>query len=507
MSLTTFVEICVLSALVALYFVLRSQRLLPPGPNPIPLLGRIKFPVSRLDKFQLWAQKYPDIMTLRIWGQNVIVLNSVQAANDILEKRAASTSIRPQRVMAHELVGYKNSTSQTNDMLQHKLFRRLFATALSQRASQNFWEMEELEMRKAALHMLTVPGDSTNALKRAMSAIVFYVGYGYNIKNDGDAFITKIADYMKVYQRLLRPAEFLVDILPSLRHIPEGLPGAGFKRSARQWKATKEHIHEEPFQRVKRDMEHGNALPSFTQHLLDRLPDQKVSFKYTEEHIKLAAGSIYTGGNDNNTSCVQSLLVAMILFPHVQSKAQAELDQIVGRDRLPCIDDLNDLPYCGAIVQELLRWQPPTPFALPHALDQDEEYHGYVLPKGATILANVWAMTRDATIYPSPEEFIPERHLSIQEDGSIRLPATRLALAFGFGRRVCPGTNLAEAVVFAGVITILWSCTVSRPPGTENDPIEYETYGVHWPKDFPISFKERFPGSLDLLSKAIDANE
>jgi len=504
LSTYNIIEIGVLVAVVAIMFIYRSQHALPPGPNPIPVIGRTGFPVANLEAFKNWAEKYPDIMTLRVWGQNVIVLNSLKATSEILVNRAASTSIRPQRVMCHELVGYAHSTSQTNNMAEHRIFRRLVATALSTRASQKYWGVEEREVRKATLHMLTAPGESTIAIKRASSEIVWNVAYGYKTESDGDAFIQNIADYMKVYQRLMRPGEFLVDILPFLKHLPAWFPGAGFKQQAVEWKETKETIHEIPFQRVKHDLAAGTATPSFAAHLIEeRALDSKAGSKFDEEHIKLAAGSIYTGGNDNNTSSVQSLLVAMLMFPEVQKKAQVELDRVIGRDRLPGIDDQLDLPYCGAIVQEVLRWQPATPFALPHALDKDEEYQGYVLPKGSTVFANVWAMTRDPTLYPSPEAFIPERHLKIDAKGNLKVEAARNALAFGFGRRVCPGSHLAEAMVFAGVITILWACDLSRPVGTENFEIEYETYGVHWPKDFPIAFKERFPGAMDILRSAV----
>ncbi|KZO99694.1 cytochrome P450 [Calocera viscosa TUFC12733] len=497
-------ELVSLGFFIALYLIHRSHRLLPPGPNPIPVIGRVHFPVTRLDLFKKWGESYEDVMTLRIWGRSVIVLNSQRAAFELLEKRAAITSIRPKLIMAHELVGYKDSTSQTNDLALHKMYRRLFATALSARTSQRYWPMEERELRKATLYMLAVPGCSTAALKRAMSAISFFVAYGYNIESDGDAFIDKIVAYMRVYQRILRPGEFLVDIIPILRHLPTWFPGAGFKHQAVHWKQNKEDIHDVPFQRVKRDMATGKALPSFTSTLLEELAiDPMAASKYSEEHVKRAAGSIYTGGNDNNTSSIQSLLVAMLLFPAVQEKAQTELDRVIGRERPPSVADRDILPYCAAIVQEILRWQPATPFALPHALDQDEEFRGYVLPKGTTIMANVWAMTRDESVYPRPEEFIPERHLIVDEKGLRLRETARHLVTFGFGRRVCPGSALAESVVFAGVVSILWACTISRPSGTENFEIEYETFGVRWPKEFPIKFEPRFPGAMDILRSAV----
>jgi len=51
----------------------------------------------------------------------------------------------------------------------------------------------------------------------------------------------------------------------------------------------------------------------------------------------------------------------MILFPEVQEKAQAEIDSVVGKDRLPTFDDRDALPYIEAIICETLRWNPPVP--------------------------------------------------------------------------------------------------------------------------------------------------
>lgn len=51
----------------------------------------------------------------------------------------------------------------------------------------------------------------------------------------------------------------------------------------------------------------------------------------------------------------------MMLFPEVQRKAQAEVDAVVGGDRLPCIADRDTLPYVGAVLKEVLRWRPVVP--------------------------------------------------------------------------------------------------------------------------------------------------
>lgn len=59
-------------------------------------------------------------------------------------------------------------------------------------------------------------------------------------------------------------------------------------------------------------------------------------------------------------------LQAMLLYPEVQARAQAELDAVVGRSRPPNFSDYEQLPYIRAVVKEALRWKPIDPVGLPH---------------------------------------------------------------------------------------------------------------------------------------------
>ena len=76
----------------------------------------------------------------------------------------------------------------------------------------------------------------------------------------------------------------------------------------------------------------------------------------------------------------------MALFPDVQKRAQAELDRVVGRHRLPEFEDLEHLPYIRATVMETVRWMPVVPAGVPHRSIMDDEYKGFHIPKGTAIV-------------------------------------------------------------------------------------------------------------------------
>ena len=76
----------------------------------------------------------------------------------------------------------------------------------------------------------------------------------------------------------------------------------------------------------------------------------------------------------------------MSLYPDVQRKAQEELDRVVGPNRLPDFSDYDDLVYIQAITLEAMRWMVVVPLGVSHRVIVDDEYMGYLIPKGASII-------------------------------------------------------------------------------------------------------------------------
>ena len=112
---------------------------------------------------------------------------------------------------------------------------------------------------------------------------------------------------------------------------------------------------------------------------------------------------------------MSSFFLAMSLYPEVQARAQAEMDQVVGQSRLPSWDDHDSLPYLEALVKEVLRWNPVGPLGLcciesgagsltsqtgvPHSSTQEQVFEGQRIPEGTVFIANIWfAITQVASL-------------------------------------------------------------------------------------------------------------
>lgn len=161
----------------------------------------------------------------------------------------------------------------------------------------------------------------------------------------------------------------------------------------------------------------------------------------------------------------------MAVNPEIQKKAQREIDQLLGGERLPTLADQDDLPYISALIKEVYRWHTPLPISLPKSLMEDDNYKGYHLPKGATIMENVWAVLHDPVMYPEPHIFNPGRFLKDGKlDPSVRDPEDRV---FGSSRRICPGQYFASRAIFLRVATVLATFDI-KPSASDNGEVPSE---------------------------------
>jgi hypothetical protein len=150
----------------------------------------------------------------------------------------------------------------------------------------------------------------------------------------------------------------------------------------------------------------------------------------------------------------------MIMWPDVQKKVKAEIDKVVGPDRLPTIEDYERLPYVRCCIKEAMRWMPVVILGVPHAAVQQDTYKGWRIPAGATVINNVWAIHMDPNRSPEPRRFNPDRFLSDTRslyESATGEAARRDNYVFGAGRRLCQGIHIAERSLALGVSRLMWA--------------------------------------------------
>ena len=144
------------------------------------------------------------------------------------------------------------------------------------------------------------------------------------------------------------------------------------------------------------------------------------------------------------SSTVEWAMAMLLKNPEKMTKARVKLEEVLGKARRIQELDISKFLYLQAIVKETLRLHPSAPFLLPRKAMIDIEICGFIVPKNAQILINLWAMGRDFIIWPNSNLFLPERFLK----HAIEFKGQDFELIpFGAGRRICPRLPLANRMV------------------------------------------------------------
>ncbi|RAL15237.1 cytochrome P450 [Aspergillus homomorphus CBS 101889] len=462
-------------ALLILYLLFGLAQLwtnkppLPPGPRRIiPWIGNLdalprKGQAEHLHWLRL-SELYGPISSVTVMGQTFVVLNDVNLAFEMLEKRGAIYSSRPRQVFCGEMVGWAQSVALSPYSDRLRVHRKNIMRILgSCSAAAQFEPMQEKESARFLSRVLQSPGDLIDHIRSEAGSLILNLVYGYNSNGQvSDPLIGLAHKVMEEFGQASRPGDYLVDLVPCLRNLTDWVPGLGFARISRQWRINLMRMADLPYAFVEHQLATKQDTGCFLAQLIQGAPDNVSIHKWT-------ALSLYSAGADTTVSALSTFILAMTLNPEVQRKAQAEIDEAIHDNRLPTFADRSRLPYVNALVKEVLRWHPVTPMALPHTNVESDVFHGYWIPKGAIVLPNVWAFMHDTSTYPDPIAFKPERFLSLE--GQIpELDPRRMA--FGFGRRICPGRVLAESSIFIIIAQFLAVFRLEESQERTNERLE-----------------------------------
>lgn len=258
----------------------------------------------------------------------------------------------------------------------------------------------------------------------------------------------------------ISPSGAVPNIVAPLAYLPAWLS---------PWKKVENtrHSREEAFFRksmngVKAAVTKGVAPSSYAKTWVKQNSSKSEKAKSSGEEKEGAyvVGMMAIAGAMTIGSPLQSYILAMCHFPWWQKRVREEIESVCG-GRCPEWKDREQLPTLRAVMKEVLRWRPPVPTGIPHAVEQDDVYNGYFIPKGATIHAFEWGMTRDPTLYPDPDTFRPERYLSplfpTYREPLTQYPSIHNMSQWGFGRRTCMGVDIVEQELFLVMGGLAWA--------------------------------------------------
>ncbi|KAF7374549.1 O-methylsterigmatocystin oxidoreductase [Mycena sanguinolenta] len=460
----------------------RRQLPFPPGPSPYPIIGNFRDIPTKLPwlTYTKWGIQYgSDIVHASALGQHIVVINSVKTTVEIFEKRAHVYSSRPVLTML-ELMDWDFAFVMLPAGDKWRDHRKMFHQHFRPDVSRDYHPIQMKKVHLLLQELLSSPQEFREHLKTLAAAIIMATVYGYEVQPTNDHFVGLAEDAVKRLSDSVFPGAVAVNTFPILRHLPLWMPGAGFQRFAAECRQLVKEMREAPFNFVKQNMRDGTDPTSMM------WPGQPMQVERTpSSHLLL------------------HFFLAMALYPDIQKKAQTEIDTVIGTDRLPEFEDRPSLPFVEALYREVMRWKPVTPLGAPHASTADDVYNGYFIPKGTTVFSNIWAMTRDESIYPEPEKFNPDRFFTA--DGKLNDDDT--VLAFGFSI-----SYFTDATLWVTFVSVLSTFNIAKAKDdTENvieiDPDSYSDGSISHPQPFACSIIPRSEKSTSLVQATMETHD
>lgn len=269
----------------------------------------------------------------------------------------------------------------------------------------NYQSIQEDEVRKAVARILDKPQDWEFVLRRFAAAVVLRIGFGVKVNSDDDPYVRISADAGAATAQGGDPGASLVDHIPLLRYVPNLLNFSTPLRHARHMRWAIKRLHDVPFAAIMKEFQAGKSNPSFAHTLLTKYHDNEkkgVPNKLEIRDIQGMSAAVFIAGSNTTLATTRVALFNLINNPHVLAKARAELDSVVGTDRLPSLADRPKLKYIEYIVEETTRWRPLSPVGVPHKSIQDDVYEGMYIPKGTLVYYNTYALSKETSTYLNP---------------------------------------------------------------------------------------------------------
>ncbi|KAG9693583.1 putative cytochrome P450, partial [Aureobasidium melanogenum] len=441
----------------------RRHKHYPPGPPTLPILGNIHQMPKRDAhlQFQKWAYEYGPIYSLMLGTRVLIVLSSDQAVKDLLDKRSAIYSAREDMYVGQTLCSGGLRFLMMEYGPTWRYFRKMCHILLNVNVAKTYVPYQLLENKQMLYEMLVSPDRCLQNIRRYSNALTTTMVFGWRTPTyEDDAMKQLYEGFSEFVQINQTGTAALLDSFPLLRKLPDWM----FPLQARAKEAFQKEreLYVGHWLTAKKAMGAGTIRPCFCVGMAQAQQEEG----FSDDQAAYITGTLLEAGSDTTASTLYAFVQAMLLFPAVQKKAQEEIDRVVGKDRLPTMEDEPNLQYIRGCVKESLRWMPTTILgAVPHAVIRDDTYMGFKIPKGAGVMNNVWAIHMDPNRSPEPRRFDPDRFkddfLNCADSATQPDASKRDAFTFGAGRRICQGMHVAERSLFLGISRMLWAFDIN----------------------------------------------
>ncbi|KAL1559243.1 6,7,8-trihydroxycoumarin synthase-like [Salvia divinorum] len=492
--------LCIVLPIILLYLLLHRTRKptrsrAPPGPRRLPLIGNLHqfLAAGNLPPY-LWklSKKHGPIIHLKLGSLPVVVVSSPKLAEQVLKTQDLSFCSRP-KFLGQQKLSYSSMDIAFSPYGDYWREMRKITSVhlLSLKKIHTFRCIRDEEVSRMIAKISSIcDGEREGMVNLSEMALSL-----------GSSLICRIAfgrgpEYEESKQRrfgeILREAQAVMaslsvsDFFPSLSWV-DRLNGYG------DWVETTYKNLDEFYQElIDEHLDPNRKKENDMVDVLLQLKEEKsLTFDFDCKNVKALLMNIFIGATDTSAATTVWVMTALMKAPKIMKKLQEEIRTLEAKKGIVDEDDLPQLSYLKAVINETFRLYPPIPILMPRQAMQRCTLHGYQIEPKTVVYVNAWAVARDPNYWQHPDEFQPERFLNTtnidpkgQDFGF---------LPFGAGRRMCPGSPMGLINVEVAVANLLYSFDWVLPTGSELDEESHPGITVHKKKPLLLVPKRYSP--------------
>ncbi|XP_073337362.1 cytochrome P450 1B1 [Pagrus major] len=441
----------------------------PPGPIAWPIIGNaVQVGSTPHLYFTRMAQKYGNVFQIKLGSRIVVVLNG-DSIKQALVKQGLDFAGRPD-FTSFKYVSNGDSLVFNTITDWWKMHRkvaqstvRMFSTINLQTKKSferhvvcEFRELMQLFLRKSKTeHYFQPLTYLVVSTANIMSAVCFGKRYSY----EDEEFRQVVGRNDQFTQTV--GAGSIVDVMPWLQYFPNPIRTIfdNFKKLNLEFGTF---IRDKVIQHRKTIQ--SSTIRDMTDAFIVALDQQseKTGLALGKDYVTPTVGDVFGASQDTLSTSLQWIILILVKFPEMQVRLQQEVDKVVDRSRLPCIEDQLQLPYVMAFIYEVMRYTSFVPLTIPHSTTIDTSIMGYTIPKNTVIFINQWSINHDPDMWSNPETFDPDRF--IDQDGLLNKDLTSSVLIFSLGKRRCIGEELSKLQLFLFTALLAHQCHITSDP-------------------------------------------